>query len=247
MAANCSTFLVLRFFIVVSAAVALVSVGSARADDDCDPVAKAAALTALSGAEAWAKKLTTFHAQFTQDSSAVALGASEQSGGTVVYSNPGKMRWTYEWPEKQDFVIDGDTMTLYQPLMNQMLIDSAKAILSSELPVAFLTGIATVTEKFSLVRGCKLETPGREGEKLRLELTPKAKSAITALHLVVDGGGAMAAERAENRVTAATVIDESDNMTSFTFSRIIEGGPLKRDQFKIEVPTGTDVQDNRKK
>lgn len=241
MTANFNTSLVLRFFIVVSAAVAIASAGSARADDDCRLVATPNALTALSGAESWAKKLTTFQAQFSQESSAVALGASEQSGGTVWYSNPGKMRWTYEWPEKQDFVIVGDKMTLYQPAMNQLLIDSAKTILSSELPVAFLTGIATVTEKFSLVRGCKLDTPGRQSQTVRLELVPKSKSAITALHLTVDSGGS-----GGNRVTGATIIDESDNMTSFTFSRIIEGGPLKRDQFELSVPAGTDVQDNTK-
>lgn len=208
-------------------------------ENDCVAIDSAQSNAALSRSENWAKKLTTFQAQFTQESSAAALGASEQSGGQVFFANPGRMRWQYAWPEKQDFVITNDIMRLYQPAMKQLLIDSAKVILSSDLPVAFLSGLATVTEKFSLVRGCKIASPGLQTERIRFELTPKAKGPLTQLHLIT--------EQPSGRVTGSTIIDESDNITTFAFSRIVEGAALKNNQFEIDVPAGTDIQDNRHK
>lgn len=212
-------------------------------EDDCAPVGIDKASAALNAAQAWAKGLTTFQAQFTQESSAVALGASEQSGGEVFFQNPGRMRWRYEWPNKQDFVIEGDTMRLYQPDLNQMLIDSAQKILTSDLPVAFLSGIASVTDKFSLVRGCKADGGIADGKdprdsRVRLELKPKQGGAVRRLDLVV--------EPVKSRVVAASVIDESENITSFSFARIVEGRPLAKNQFELTVPAGTDVQDNRR-
>lgn len=224
-------------------AVAVSESTTTELDNDCVAVDSSNASAALNAAQAWAKGLTTFQAQFTQESSAVALGASEQSGGEVFFQSPGRMRWRYEWPNKQDFVIEGDTMRLYQPDLNQMLIDSAQKILTSDLPVAFLSGIASVTDKFSLVRGCKVDGGiGRASElrdsRVRLELKPKQGGAVRRLDLVV--------EPVKSRVVAASVIDESENITSFSFARIVEGRPLAKDQFELTVPAGTDIQDNRK-
>jgi len=210
--------------------------GASAIADDCIDIAQAQALTALKNSEAWAKKITTFGARFSQESTNQALGASEQSGGNVLFINPGKMRWQYEWPEQQDFIITENTMQLYQPALKQLLIDSASIILSSDLPVAFLSGLATVTDKFKLVAGCKM----RPSNQVQLTLKPKEKSGITELHLSLD-------PKNTGRVYGASIIDASENITSFTFSQIIEGKEILADQFVMHVPKGTDVQDNRKK
>ena len=60
--------------------------------DDCIELPDNESQAAVGRAENWAKSLTTFEAKFIQESSAAALGASEQSGGELAFANPGRMR-----------------------------------------------------------------------------------------------------------------------------------------------------------
>jgi outer membrane lipoprotein carrier protein len=51
-----------------------------------------------------------FKAQFIQESMVKSLGKKQSSEGTVYFKKPGKMRWTYQKPFKQEIISDGKTL-----------------------------------------------------------------------------------------------------------------------------------------
>ncbi|NDC39283.1 MAG: outer membrane lipoprotein carrier protein LolA, partial [Proteobacteria bacterium] len=104
-------------------------------------------------------------ARFYQDSYLAALNTAESSGGSVVFSKPGRMKWSYARPEPQEFVLREQTIWFYQPEIQQLLVDELSEVLLTDLPVAFLMGVGKLSEGFSLAGGCA----GSNGTVIKLD------------------------------------------------------------------------------
>ena len=52
----------------------------------------------------------------------------KKAEGLVSYKRPGKMRWLYEAPEEQLLVINGQTMWLYDPLLENVTVQKLSLI-----------------------------------------------------------------------------------------------------------------------
>src|SRR5271156_5684899 len=72
------------------------------------------------------------------DSSSAGEGSAES--GIVYFSQPGRMRWEYESPEKKFFIVDGTNVWFYVPA--DRTVSRAKVKESSDwrTPLALLTG-----------------------------------------------------------------------------------------------------------
>ena len=55
----------------------------------------------------------------------------EQSSGTVALAKPGKFRWEYREPSRQEIVSDGDTMWVYLPENRQVIVSDSPAGMGS--------------------------------------------------------------------------------------------------------------------
>ena len=181
------------------------------------------------------QKLNSVSARFDQDSYLAALDTSETSSGTVLFSKPGRMRWDYEDPEPQQFVLRDHTVWLYQPEIKQVVIDELSQVLLTDLPVSFLMGVGNLNDGFSLKGGCKSEA----GTVLTLEprkADKKSDNSLKTFKLLVSP---------ENFPAGAQVLDVVGNTTTIALSAVKENEPIEDSKFTATYPPGTDINDRR--
>jgi len=180
----------------------------------------------------------TLEAKFEQDSFVASLELSEVSSGQVYLRKPGRMRWHYQLPEEQDFIVRDETLWLYQPEQRQVTIDQFKRNLISDLPVAFLMGLGDLSSNFDVITGC------RSGNRIVLELKSKSKknsgNDLASLTLAVGD-----ADESIRTLRGAKIIDSSGNSTAIALIDLRSGAVLGEDRFSILFPEGVDIIDRR--
>ena len=175
----------------------------------------------------------TMSARFVQNSHLAALDTSELSQGSLLFSKPGKMRWSYEQPETQEFISNGETLWFYQPADNQVLVDRFKNSFQSDLPVSFLLGIGDLNKQFSLKGSCKSDAG------IVLQLAPKkSQDDLQTIKILVDDK--------EFLPLGAELFDVAGNKNSFLFSQLSTNKAIQDSTFNPKFPKGTDIIDNRK-
>lgn len=83
--------------------------------------------------------------------------------GTAYFRRPGKMRWEYEAPEQNLFLVDGKTAWFYVPADHTVTRVPAKQSADYRTPMALLAGemkISRVCSRVDLAVGEKPEIPG---------------------------------------------------------------------------------------
>lgn len=183
--------------------------------------------------------LRTISAQFEQRSYLKSLDLEEHSAGHLRLQMPGKLFWEYKEPEAQTFLIAGNEFQLYQPVDQQLVLQSVEASFVSDIPVSFLFGIGKLQERFTITDACK------RNDTISLQLQPKLRADSSAgndlsqLTITFD---------TDNYFPAVTeVVDGEGNRTTVRiFDRKI-GATFKPTDFQIHVPKGTDIQDLREK
>ena len=100
------------------------------------------------------------------------------------FLRPGKMRWEYETPEEQLLVTDGETVWLYDPLLENVTVQQLSRI-TEVTALDFLLGVGDLTRDF-LPRNLSSELLKTSGG-LVVELEPKEKLAnLEFIQLEVD-------------------------------------------------------------
>src|SRR6266581_1293994 len=91
-------------------------------------------------------------ATFTQ----VVVGKSgrkpQQASGSMVFSRPGKFRWSYDKPYQQLIVGDGEKLWVYDKDLNQVTVKTLGKALGSS-PAALLAGDNAIEKNFDLREG----------------------------------------------------------------------------------------------
>lgn len=151
----------------------------------------------------------------------------------MVYERPGRMRWEYASPESQTFVVSDGSVWFHQPRERQMLVDEFRDVLISDIPVAFLMGLGKLGEDFSVSKACA------SGDTVVLELRPRASEQgdqLKGFTLVVDR---------ERLPVGAKVTDVGGNTTAIQLAERSSNQKIPVESFRVEVPPGTDVNDQR--
>lgn len=84
--------------------------------------------------------------------------------GTAYFRRPGKMRWEYEAPENDLFLVDGKTAWFYVPADHTATRVPAKHSTDFRTPMALLTGEMKVSRVCSRVEVASSEKPQKEGD-----------------------------------------------------------------------------------
>jgi len=234
------------FFLALTALVHPLWVDAATGSDttaafECrgTPFTPSAGAALLAEVQATYGRTQTLRARFVQDSYLAALDASERSSGQVWFEKPGRMRWEYESPEKQLFVVREETVWLYQPESNQVLIDRFRNVLISDLPVSFLLGLGSLATDFTLRKACSTAAGGAV-----LDLAPRAggkqsaSDTLAGFVLLVDAG---------RMPSGANVVDVGGNITAIRLLEVTPNVAIDSARFKVEFPAGTDINDQRPK
>src|ERR1700726_3177747 len=84
--------------------------------------------------------------------------------GTAYFRRPGKMRWEYERPEKDLFLVDGKTAWFYVPADHTVTRVPAKQSEDLRTPLALLAGNMKISRICARVEPAEDERPRREGD-----------------------------------------------------------------------------------
>ena len=84
--------------------------------------------------------------------------------GTAYFRRPGKMRWEYERPEKDLFLVDGKTAWFYVPADHTVTRVPAKQSEDLRTPLALLAGQMKISRICARVELADAEKPLREGD-----------------------------------------------------------------------------------
>jgi outer membrane lipoprotein carrier protein len=108
----------------------------------------------------------TFLERYTENAKEVRSEA-----GTAYFRRPGKMRWEYERPDKDLFLVDGKTAWFYVPADHTVTRVPAKESTDLRTPLALLAGETKVSRVCARVRLEEQERPQQsDNALLRCEL-----------------------------------------------------------------------------
>ena len=165
--------------------------------------------------------LHTLQADFAQqvvDDNNQTLQSSE---GHMWIMRPGRFRWDYETPYRQQLVADGERLWSYDEDLEQVTVRAATEVLTAT-PAMLLSGEQPLEEVFII------EASGPHS----IQLTPKTDdSNITGLQLFF----------ADDLLQRIVARDNFGNTTTFDFFNLERNPELQPALFHFEPPAGADV------
>ena len=120
------------------------------------------------------QSIRSFSGHFVQTSYRINTETVRRAEGLVSYKRPGKMRWLYEVPEEQLLVTNGETLWLFDPLLENVTIQKLEK-LTDGTALSFLLGLGDLQADFNrrLISQVLLTSP----DALIVELEPKKAAA----------------------------------------------------------------------
>jgi outer membrane lipoprotein carrier protein len=104
--------------------------------------------------------------------------------GTAFFRRPGKMRWEYERPEKDLFLVDGKTAWFYVPADHTVTRVPAKQSGDMRTPLTLLAGQLKISRVCSRVELAESEKPLREDDAvLRCRVRGQKPDAASSEHM----------------------------------------------------------------
>jgi len=171
-----------------------------------------------------------FKANFIQESFVKSLGKKQVAEGNVYFKKPGKMRWIYQKPGKQEIISDGKNFWNYRPEDKQVMVSPMTNAFQSKVPSTFLAGIGNLKKDFQ-ARWAKEPSPK---ENYSLELTPQEdRGGLEKLSLLVDWES--------YKILQARILDIMGNVTQISFSKIQFDNHLPDSLFTFVPPQGVEV------
>jgi len=180
---------------------------------------------AIDTVHAFFKDLHTLEADFHQQVLTSEGKLQQESDGHVWILRPGRFRWNYQTPYKQQLVADGQRLWSYDEDLAQVSVQPMDKVFSST-PAMLLSGNQPLEKVFHLQ-----EQPAEDGQQEVL-LTPISDdSSVIEVRLFFLKG-------VLSRIEAS---DNFGNITSFTFSKVVRNAPVDETIFNFVPPPGVDV------
>jgi len=172
--------------------------------------------------------LQTLQADFDQQVLDGNRQLLQSSQGHMWIKRPGRFRWDYETPYRQQLVADGEHLWSYDEDLEQVTVQPASEVLTST-PAVLLSGDKPLELLFSIE-----DTSTTAGEQ-QVTLVPKSDdSNVTRLHVHFSG----------KLLTRIDAEDSFGNTTQFSFTRLERNPELDESIFTFTPPAGADVVGN---
>jgi outer membrane lipoprotein carrier protein len=185
----------------------------------------AVAGSAIDTVHAFFRDLHTLEADFHQQVLTSEGELQQESDGHVWILRPGRFRWNYQTPYKQQLVADGRRLWSYDEDLAQVSVQPMDKVFSST-PAMLLSGNEPLEKVFRLQ-----EQPAEDGQQQVL-LTPLSDdSSVIEVRLLFTKG----------MLSGIVAKDNFGNTTSFTFSKVVRNGPVDEGIFRFVPPPDVDV------
>lgn len=169
--------------------------------------------------------LHTLQADFDQQVVDSEFNLQQSSQGHMWIKRPGRFRWDYETPYRQQIVADGERLWSYDEDLEQVTVQKVSDVLTST-PAMLLSGGQPLEEVFVI------EELPPAGSGRQVLLTPKSDdSNVTAITLYFDAG----------TLAGIRALDSFGNTTTFTFSNLKRNHALDAQIFRFLPPANADV------
>jgi len=162
------------------------------------------------------------------------------SSGKLYIKKPGRLRWDYVEPNRNEVVVSQDRIWLFTPELKQVIISPFALLSDSQMPLHFLMGVGRLDQDFEIKWADPPEadkdaagtTTGQE--RLILTLLPKDKKAgLDKIRMEV--------HPKQYFITQLDLFESNGNTSRFTFSRIETNVGLKDKLFIFTAPKGVEI------
>jgi outer membrane lipoprotein carrier protein len=93
---------------------------------------------------------TGFTADFFQESMLKAMQITDTAEGRLIVQRPDKMRWEYSMPDIQIIITDGESMWIYRPADQQVMVGPAPEFFGRGKGAGFLSDIRQIRKSFKV-------------------------------------------------------------------------------------------------
>jgi len=167
----------------------------------------------------------TLTADFIQQTIDEKGNISQESRGKFYLKRPGKFRWNYQLPYRQEIVADGGKVWFYDPDLEQVTVKTIDSALGSA-PALLLSGQLKLSQRFVVT------AQGKKDDLSWLELKPKDEEDVFRRLRV---------EMKDGRLHSMELADNFGQLTRIRFSEMKLNIPLGDEIFKFVPPPGVDV------
>jgi outer membrane lipoprotein carrier protein len=195
------------------------------------------------------RNATTLQATFLERYSENGAVLRTESG-TARFRRPGKMRWEYDRPEKDLFLVDGKTAWFYVPADHTVTRVPAKQSEDLRTPLALLAGQMKISRICSRVEIAEHENPLNEGDAvLHCVVRGQRKNPMDLTSAQADSAfgndGADAIFFEVNRDTgelARIIVRQAGGIqVEFRFENWRFDPPIPESMFHFEAPPGVAI------
>jgi outer membrane lipoprotein carrier protein len=211
----------LSFFITLALSIPVFGQGNNKLDEIVDQI------------QAKYEKIDDFHAKFTQESTVRALDKIQEAQGEVWFKKPGKMRWNYYKPKREEYVSDGNTLWFYNHEEKQVIESSLEEVTDTNTTTTFLSGLGNLKKQFN----ARFSDDGSllsDNGYYMIDLMPKEDDeGYNKVTIAVD--------KKDMIVRNLYLYDPFGNLTKVKLEDIEINEEISDSLFKLKVPKGTEV------
>jgi len=170
-----------------------------------------------------------FSAFFFQASTIKAMEITDSASGKAFFKRPDKMRWEYETPDRQTIITNGNTLWIYRPEDNQVMVGKAPSFFEDGKGFSFLSDMESVKKKFYILLEKKVEDDTHV-----LKLLPREKTFdVSVIYLFVS--------TKTFEVVKIVTYNSYEDETRIEFKDIRFKQKLDESLFNFNIPEGVEV------
>jgi outer membrane lipoprotein carrier protein len=185
-----------------------------------------------------------FLERYTEDQKTVRVEA-----GQVYFRRPGKMRWEYEAPERNLFLVDGKTAWFYVPGDHTVMRVPAKQSTDLRTPLALLAGemkVSRICDRVELAAGETPESAANVVLRCRVrgaDSRQRRDGSDSAKPADVNNGDIVLFEivRESGELVRLLVRQSAGVQVEFKFAKWQINPPVPDSLFRFEVPFGVAI------
>lgn len=191
----------------------------------CVPVQASPGLDAL---KHFLEEIQTFEASFGQEVLDESMESLDAGRGRVWIKRPGRFRWSYDPPDAQEIVGDGELVWVYDVELEQVTVRNQREALGTT-PTLLLAGGEEMVQNYTII------DIGTQGRFDWVNLVPLDEdSSFTEVRIGFE----------DNRLRLMELIDTLGQRTRMSFVDLKENRPIDDRTFDFLPPDGVDVIDD---
>jgi outer membrane lipoprotein carrier protein len=172
-----------------------------------------------------------FEADFVQELQLKTMGMVDTARGHLYFGRPGMMRWHYKVPEEYLIITDGDTIWIYRPEENQVMLGRAVDYFGNKKGADFFTKPGELSREFTIELAPK---DVQEEAYYVLRLVPRTERPnMTELYLFVS--------KETFQIVKSVTYNAFGEKTTIQFDGYRFDRGLNSSLFVFEIPKGAEV------